>query len=79
MKRIGIYRENYQSHRCSGGRKLACPRVELVKKAYDNLVGENPQKGGHYFTVWGPRQTGKTWVMQQILMQLKKDPRFHTL
>ena len=55
------------------------PRVELVKTAYNNLVGENPQKGGHYFTVWAPRQTGKTWVMQQILMQLKKDPRFHTL
>jgi len=55
------------------------PRVELIEKAYNNLVGENPQKSGHYFTVWAPRQTGKTWLMQQILHRLKKDPRFHTL
>jgi hypothetical protein len=42
-------------------------------------MGEEPLKGGHYFTVWAPRQTGKTWLMQQILHSLKKDPRFHTL
>jgi hypothetical protein len=42
-------------------------------------VGENPAEGGHYFTVWAPRQTGKTWIMQQILLRLKKDPRFHVL
>ncbi len=55
------------------------PRVELIEKAYHNLIGENPQKSGHYFTVWAPRQTGKTWLMQQILSRLRKDPRFHTL
>jgi hypothetical protein len=55
------------------------PRTGLIEKAYLNLVGENPAEGGHYFTVWAPRQTGKTWVMQQILLRLKKDPRFHVL
>ncbi|MCX6583352.1 MAG: AAA-like domain-containing protein [Candidatus Aminicenantes bacterium] len=55
------------------------PREELIEKAYINLVGENPAEGGHYFTVWAPRQTGKTWLMQQTLHRLKKDPRFHTL
>jgi hypothetical protein len=55
------------------------PREELVEKAYTQLIGYNPQKSGHYFTVWAPRQTGKTWIMQQILMRLKKDPRFHVL
>ncbi|MGE5341275.1 MAG: AAA-like domain-containing protein [Candidatus Omnitrophota bacterium] len=55
------------------------PREELIEKGYVQLVGDNPQKGGHYFTVWAPRQTGKTWVMQQLLFRLKKDPRFHVL
>ncbi|MCU0285512.1 MAG: AAA-like domain-containing protein, partial [Acidobacteria bacterium] len=55
------------------------PREELIEKTYINLIGENPPEGGHYFTVWAPRQTGKTWLMQQILHRLKKDPRFHTL
>lgn len=27
------------------------PRVELIEKVYNNLIGENPQKSGHYFTV----------------------------
>jgi hypothetical protein len=54
-------------------------RNELIEKVYTNLVGENPAEGGHYCTVWAPRQTGKTWIMQQILLRLKKDPRFHVL
>jgi len=55
------------------------PRKELIERALTQLMGENPQKGGHYITVWAPRQTGKTWVMQEILFQLKKDPRFDVL
>jgi hypothetical protein len=27
------------------------PREKLIEKAYTNLVGENPDEGGHYFTV----------------------------
>ena len=52
------------------------PRKELIVEAYTKLMGENPQKEGHYITVWAPRQTGKTWIMKEILFQLKKDPRF---
>jgi hypothetical protein len=55
------------------------PRKELIAEAFTQLVGENPSEGGHYITVWAPRQTGKTWVMQEILFQLKKDPRFDVL
>jgi len=55
------------------------PRKELLSRALTQLMGENPGKGGHYFTVWAPRQCGKTWAMQQILFQLKKDPRFDTI
>lgn len=52
------------------------PRQALLASAYQQLLGENPAKDGHYITVWGPRQTGKTWVMQQILFGLQHDPRY---
>ncbi len=55
------------------------PRKELIQRAYTRLIGENPEKSGHYLTVWAPRQTGKTWTIQQILSPLKKDERFDTL
>ncbi|MCP4150844.1 MAG: AAA family ATPase [bacterium] len=55
------------------------PRKEIVEKAYTQLVGHDPQSGGHYFTVWAPRQTGKTWTMQQVLFKLQEDPRFDVL
>ncbi len=54
-------------------------RESLVEKAYFNLMGEIPAEGGHYITVWAPRQTGKTWIMQQILFRLQKNPRFNVL
>ncbi|NIM15093.1 MAG: AAA family ATPase [Candidatus Aminicenantes bacterium] len=55
------------------------PREELLNRAYTQLLGENPSEGGHYITVWAPRQTGKTWVMQQILFRLKKENKFDVL
>lgn len=54
-------------------------RGALVEKAYTQLKGTNPDRGGRYFTVWAPRQTGKTWLMQQILFKLQKEPRFDVL
>ncbi len=57
------------------------PRQALVAKGVEQLIGQ-PEKGGHYFTIWAPRQTGKTWLMRQIqqghwghsmgLIQIKK-------
>jgi len=55
------------------------PRKRLSEHAYTQLVGETPYKGGHYITAWGPRQTGKTWIMQQALFRLQKDERFDTV
>ncbi len=49
------------------------PRTELVNRAISQLIGENPQKGGHFFTVWAPRQSGKTWIMWQTLYKLKAE------
>ncbi len=54
-------------------------RKTLIDKTLNQLIGENPMEGGHYITVWAPRQTGKTWLMKEILFLLQKDPRFHVL
>ncbi len=55
------------------------PRTGLIESAYTSLIGTPASEGGHYITVWAPRQTGNTWLMQQILFRLKKDPRFDVL
>jgi len=55
------------------------PRKELIEKAYTHLMGENPTEGGHYITVWAPRQTGKSWTMREILFQLRKNTQFDIL
>jgi len=52
------------------------PREELIKRAHLQLTGENPEEGGHYITVWAPRQTGKTWAMNNVLFKLRSDERF---
>ncbi len=40
-------------------------RHELVERCTNQLVGV-ADEGGHYFTIWAPRQTGKTWLMRQV-------------
>ncbi len=32
------------------------PRQRLIAEAIQELKGENPNKGGHYITVWAPRR-----------------------
>ncbi len=46
-------------------------RKELIERCIAQLVG-NPKKGGHYFTIWAPRQTGKTWLMRQIKEEIPR-------
>jgi hypothetical protein len=46
------------------------PREELIEFAYMQLVGEIQEEGGHYITVWAPRQRGKSWVMSQVYQRL---------
>ncbi len=52
------------------------PRKELISKAYVQLVGEIPEEGGHYITVWAPRQAGKTWIMQQTVRKIREQGDF---
>jgi hypothetical protein len=46
------------------------PRQVLIDQAYSQLVGEEPEEGGHYITVWAPRQRGKSWVMREVYQRL---------
>ncbi len=51
---------------------FAVPRTELVENCLQHILGE-PGKGGHYFTIWAPRQTGKTWLMRQVKQRIETD------
>ncbi len=46
-------------------RHFTVDRAQLVNRCCDYLVGDL-EKGGHYFTIWAPRQSGKTWLMLQM-------------
>jgi hypothetical protein len=50
---------------------FAVSRKNLVKSCMENLIGE-PQEGGHYFTIWAPRQTGKTWLMNRVIREMSE-------
>ncbi|MDM8548977.1 hypothetical protein QUF72_02820 [Desulfobacterales bacterium HSG2] len=43
------------------------PRTELIDKTYHQLLGP-PEKGGHYITVWVPRQPDKQSHEKQHLL-----------
>jgi hypothetical protein len=47
------------------------PRRELVEQCVQQLLGA-PGKPGHFFTLWAPRQTGKTWVMEQAVSEIRR-------
>jgi hypothetical protein len=51
---------------------FSVPRPELVDQCTEQLLG-HPQKGGHYFTIWASRQTGKTWLMRQVAARIRQD------
>ncbi len=57
-------------------RHFYVPRTELVDVATTELIGDIPEEGGHYITVWAPRQCGKTWLMRETLWRLEKDDEF---
>ncbi|HMY21011.1 MAG TPA: hypothetical protein PKA58_32025, partial [Polyangium sp.] len=46
-------------------------RRELVDQCVEALVGGSGASGGHYFTIWGPRQTGKTWLMRRAVEEIR--------
>ncbi len=54
------------------------PRRELLEKAYNYLAGENPDKGGHYITVWAPRQSGKSSLLRNVYRKILPDKKYDT-
>ena len=52
------------------------PRTTLIDETLGQLVGENPDRTGHYITIWAPRQRGKTWVLQQVLRRIWDDEAY---
>ncbi len=49
---------------------FAVERRQLVDRCVDDLVGP-PEEGGHFFTIWAPRQTGKTWLMRRAIAEIR--------
>jgi hypothetical protein len=66
MRRFHSYGPvNSRAHFC-------VPRTELVAACAEQLVGRPEEEGGHYFTLWAPRQTGKTWLMRQAKAEIER-------
>ncbi len=55
------------------------PRRELHIKAYNHLIGLNPDKGGHYITVWAPRQTGKSSLLLDIYHDFLSNENYYAV
>jgi len=52
------------------------PREALIANALTQLKGDAPEEGGHYITVWAPRQTGKSWIMREVVLTLQQENQF---
>ncbi len=54
-----------RSHFCVG-------RGALVQHCMEQLVG-GPEEEGRFFTIWAPRQCGKTWLMRQVAEKIEQE------
>jgi hypothetical protein len=45
-------------------------RRDLVERCVSELVAD-PSDGGHFFTIWAPRQAGKTWLMRRAIEEIR--------
>ena len=50
-------------------RHFCVERRDLVEQCVAQLIGDEEE--GHYFTIWAPRQTGKTWLMRQAIDKIR--------
>lgn len=55
------------------------PREALVDFAMRQLLGDPVDEGGHYMTIWAPRQTGKTWTMLEVVKRLRQSAEFDVI
>jgi hypothetical protein len=47
-------------------------RQALITTGVKQLIGSLEEEGGHYFTIWAPRQTGKTWLMRKMKQEIEQ-------
>jgi len=52
------------------------PRIELIDGALGQVIGDTSDKGGHYITVWAPRQAGKSWVLHSVLRRIREEREY---
>ena len=52
-------------------RHFAVERRALVERCVAQLLGDGPEDGGHFFTIWAPRQVGKTWLMRRAIAEIR--------
>ncbi|MCP4693045.1 MAG: hypothetical protein GY859_33695, partial [Desulfobacterales bacterium] len=52
-------------------RHFCVQREKLLKQCVEQLI-DDPDEGGHYFTIWAPRQNGKTWLMRRAMREISK-------
>jgi len=52
------------------------PRTELINRTLNQVIGQNPEKGGHYITVWAPRQAGKSWILHSVMRRIDEEPEY---
>jgi len=55
------------------------PRKALVADALAQLKGDAEEEGGHYITVWASRQTGKSWIMREVVLTLQQESEFDVI
>ena len=46
-------------------------RRELVTRCVEQLIGI-PEQVGFYFTIWAPRQRGKTWLLRRARQEIER-------
>jgi hypothetical protein len=46
------------------------PREALIEHCFHSLIGKSEELG-RYFTIWAPRQTGKNWLMRQVVEKIQ--------
>ena len=51
---------------------FAVPLTDLVTDCLNHIIGA-PDKCGHYFTIYAPRQTGKIWLMREVKQRIEQD------
>ena len=64
-------REFYSYGPVNCRRHFCVPRRDLVEGCLKHIVGDM-EDGGHYFTIWSPRQSGKTWLMHEVRREIEE-------